>query len=223
MYVCVYAYTATHCNKLQHTATHCNTLQHTYLTHVLQFVGFQARMFVYICTLQHIATHCNKLQHTAAHIPHARLAIRRLPSMYVFICVHCNTLQCTATHCNTHTSRTSCHSEASQHVRVYMCTLQHSDHTVTHRNTLQHIATHIPHERLAIGRLSSKPIGSGGVSVTCQAPVAVCCGVLQCVVEHCSVLQRRCVSDMSSPCCSVLRCVAVCCRALQRVAAAVRQ
>ena len=23
------AYTATHCNTLQHTATHCNTLQHT--------------------------------------------------------------------------------------------------------------------------------------------------------------------------------------------------
>jgi len=82
---------------------------------------------------------------------------------------------------------------ASQHVRVYMRTLQHSDHTATHRNTLQHIATRIPLERLAIGRLSSKPIGSGGVSMTCQAPVAV------------------------------LWCVAVCCRALQRVAAEVRQ
>jgi len=47
--------------------------------------------------------------------------------------------------------------------------------------------------------------------VQCVARVAVCCGVLHCVVVCCSVL--RCVAV----CCSVLQCVAVCCSVLQRV------
>jgi len=46
------AFTASHCNTLQHTTTHCNTLQHT-ATHCN--------------TLQHTAAHCSTLQHAATH------------------------------------------------------------------------------------------------------------------------------------------------------------
>jgi len=35
--------------------------------------------------------------------------------------------------------------------------------------------------------------------------------MLQCVVVHCSVLQRACYLGKCRQCCSVLQCVAVCC------------
>ena len=70
--VCVWYYTATHCNTLQHTATqetdvccvcvviHCNTLQHT----ATQETAVCCVCVVIHCnTLQHTATHCNTLQH----------------------------------------------------------------------------------------------------------------------------------------------------------------
>jgi len=68
------AYTATHCNTLQHTTTHCNTLQHSAtLCNTLQHTATHRN------TLQHTATPRNTPQHTATHrntLQHVSAAIR---------------------------------------------------------------------------------------------------------------------------------------------------
>jgi len=75
------AYTATHCNTLQHTAIHYNTLQHA-------------------------AARCNTLQQRSPLVEcimvECDMEYGQHLNVYVaFTATHCNTLQHTATHCNT--------------------------------------------------------------------------------------------------------------------------
>ena len=108
---------------------------------------------------------------------------------------HCNTLQYTATHCNTlqHTATHQMLKSAGQdrHFLSILC-LQKE------KNWIQKLECE---KRLQVTGLALQMIDFN---------VAVCCGVLHCVVVCCGVC--------CSVCCGVLRCVAVCCSVLQCVA-----
>ena len=153
------------------------------------------------------------------------------------VTTHCNTLQHAATHCNI--LHTWCVCQNSPKVVQRVCYIGMDQHTATHCNTLQHTATYciaLQHtathckpgvyartRQRCCGQSAWLEWGLWHVALT-----AVCCSVLQCVVQWdavcCSELHcvAACLIGMGSmTCCtncSVLQCVAVRCRVVQWVA-----
>jgi len=163
------------------------------------------------------------------------------------VTTHCNTLQHAATHCNI--LHTWCVCQNSPKVVQRVCYIGMDQHTATHCNTLQHTATYciaLQHtathckpgvyartRQRCCGQSAWLEWGLWHVALT-----AVCCSVLQCVVQWdavcCSVLQWaavccslldwngvydmlhqlqcvvQCVVQWDAVCCSELHCVAAC-------------
>ena len=159
------------------------------------------------------ATHCNTLQHTATH---------------------CNTLQHTATHCNTlqHTA-THCYSGEASPAGVALPLQLCGGALYTYLLERTRVVSVSENERnyhFFYQLIASANSGS----VRGHSCVAVCCSVLQCVLQcqstHLFFFQLiACATSGSvrgyscvAVCCSVLQCVAVdcgilglCCRVLQ--------
>jgi len=178
-------HTATHCNTLQRTAAHCNTLQHTCLPAVYmcstRTASHRWSSLVYH-TMQHAlqhalqltkealkcTTHCNT--HCNTQVKPSRVPCTRRTTLHGTTTL-CNTLQRSATHCIMYFR-----ADAACMCFVYfphMCTTWGGGNYVyvytylnvysqwmstTHYNTRQHTA----------------------YALQC---VAVCCSVLQCVVD----------------------------------------
>jgi len=185
-------HTATHCNTLQHTATHCNTLKHT-ATHCN--------------TLQHTATHCNTLQHTSTGKiwPWDSLSLAGL------FAVCCSVLQCVSRSCSLFAVCCSVLQVSLQCGAVWCIVLPDCVGLfVVCCSALSHVA-----DFFAVW-CSVLQVSLQWVSAQSQC-VAVCCGMLQCVLVSgrfvWSALQYVALSRRSL--CSALQCVTVCCSVSQ--------
>jgi len=178
-YICnALHHTATHFHTLQHTATRCNTRQHR-----KRSTCHYLQSMCWHINLQNPATHFHTLQHAATQeAEHMPLFTIDVLTHYIQQAYHAGTTH--RKHCNT-----------LQHTATHCNTLQH---TATHCSTLQHTAAYCN---------TLRPTGLPRRYNSVLQCVAVCCSVLQCVIECscCSVLQ--CVAE----CSCVLQFVAVCC------------
>ena len=167
--------------------------------------------------------HSESLQHT---VPHNTTAYLQMPCVLASRTLgHCNALQQTATDCSTVYLLMRC---------VLASSMSHPwplQRTAVHCNTLQHTATHCsavyllrPCVLASSTSRSERKVCKCGVNVMSECMkrfcsgsyiiyVAVCCGVLQCVVVTKSATEFAKTQGVYSY--VALRCVAVCCSVLQ--------
>jgi len=201
--------TATYGNAMQHPAITCNTLSHTATGKLAMSTRLALDKFfppaTHCNTRQNTATHCNTLHLRST--PCQKLGPRRnTPQIFFFLqrtATQGNTLQHTATEKRTYpkiwatTQHTAHIKMQNTHTETHGNTLQHPgrtlQHTATHRstphcNTLQHALEKHTLPKFSATAYMPKATPATPCGTCVLRCVAVCCGVLQGVVVHCSVL-----------------------------------
>jgi len=94
------AYTATHCNTLQHTATHCNTLQHTALYIWVVSLICVPKSHTWMRRVTHISESCWSVLQCVAVCCSVLQCVAGCCSVLQCVAVCCSVLQCVAVCCS---------------------------------------------------------------------------------------------------------------------------